>query len=511
MKKAKGSQAPGLTRRDLLVGSGLALGGMALAGCSKAKAAATSCDTGSCYPTSDYVYKASHYSLFERLDVIDRPVAAGELRITFVGSGFPPAKPAQQMMSIFVEVGETATTQADQFVFDCGSGVAANYTGLGIPFARMDKIFLCHLHGDHMSDLTHIYCFGAAADRQKPLYVWGPSASGIQNPYWPARSSERFYDDGLDTFCTRLRDACRWHSESFSFLSTEVQGWKDESPGWGLPAGIAPVKAGEIGDDPDGSGYALYSIELPWQQEGGVAYDNEATGVRITHFPVVHCRKGSMGYKLEWNGLSMIYTSDTRPETVSIHQASKETNGGKGVDVFIHEMVTPPDVYAQKMLRLPEPPREGDKLYTTWQKLTETTATVYESSHTPQGAYGYLLNQIDPHPRLAVATHFPASDDTIECARKSILNYASWVRWLDKDPVLDPGYMTWSFDTMVITVTKDAIRQERGLLSAFAASPFPRLPPGVVMLDPKYPSATAQLDETNVIQSGTNTYCPTGY
>jgi hypothetical protein len=33
---------------------------------------------------------------------------------------------------------------------------------------------------------------------------------------------------------------------------------------------------------------------------GGGAYHNEATGVKITHFPVVHCRQVSIGYKLEW-------------------------------------------------------------------------------------------------------------------------------------------------------------------------------------------------------------------
>jgi len=29
-------------------------------------------------------------------------------------------------------------------------------------------------------------------------------------------------------------------------------------------------------------------------------YDNKDTGVKITFFPVIHARKGSVGYKLEW-------------------------------------------------------------------------------------------------------------------------------------------------------------------------------------------------------------------
>ena len=84
------------------------------------------------------------------------------MRITFMGSTIPPTRRAQQMMSIFVEVGwDPARRRAkDQFVFDCGAGVVANYGAMDVGFGRMDKIFITHLHGDHVSDMTHIYCFG---------------------------------------------------------------------------------------------------------------------------------------------------------------------------------------------------------------------------------------------------------------------------------------------------------------------------------------------------------------
>jgi ribonuclease Z len=87
------------------------------------------------------------------------------LRITFLGTSLVP-RLNQECNSVFVEVGS-----GDQFVFDCGSGVVAKYNAMGIPFSRMDKIFLSHLHGDHMDDLTHIYCFGPSLDRKSPLYV----------------------------------------------------------------------------------------------------------------------------------------------------------------------------------------------------------------------------------------------------------------------------------------------------------------------------------------------------
>ncbi len=88
--------------------------------------------------------------------------------------------------------------------------------------------------------------------------------------------------------------------------------------------------------DPAGhrDGFDLVATELPWRTIGGVAYD--ADGVRITHFPAVHDRQGSISYKLEWNGLSMVFSGDTRPTQYIIDQATA------GVDVFIHEMVVPP-------------------------------------------------------------------------------------------------------------------------------------------------------------------------
>ncbi|WP_242343811.1 hypothetical protein [Anaeromyxobacter terrae] len=488
-------------------GSGLALGGLAIAGSGIGRAASQcTLDTGDCYPTPE---KRDAYTLFsEELDTVTpplRPAGMDELRITFMGSGFPPARPAQEMMSVFVEVGPGSNgTAPDQFIFDCGSGVMGNYTAMNVGFKKMDKVFLNHLHGDHMSDLTCIYTFGPATDRKKPLYVWGPGPSRVKSPTPP----RRLYDDGTTALCRNLREACRWHTESFSFLPTAVEEWRDETPKWGLP-----VAAVNVGDDPPGDGFALYAIELDWTRVG-VAYENHETGVRITHFPVVHARKGSVGYKLEWNGLSMIYTSDTRPETMCVQQASSKETEGKGVDVFIHEMVPPPEASVVKALRLPRVPDPvlQPELYEQFQKHVALAATVYENSHTPQGAFGYLLNQIDVHPRLTVAAHFTVADDTIACAKKSVWSHCKeWIQWLGKDAIggATRGYMTWACDLMVITVTKDEIKQYRADVDPFAMSPLSSY--DGTALPPKYPSPTAAIDTTNVIQPGPDTYCESGY
>ncbi len=487
-----------LSRREGLKLSGMALGSLALGG-----RAAASCDppTKPCYPTLIERQKYDYFDNLETMDYTHRippPLLPNEMRITFMGSTIPPARRSQMFMSVFVEVGGGPNgTAKDQFVFDCGTGVTANYGSMGIGYDKMDKVFINHLHADHMSDLATIYCFGPSGDRKSPQYVWGPSNSGVRNPD-PGRP---YYDDGLNAYCRYLREMCRWHTESFSFESTGRTGYVPPTKeSWGLPHDPVPV-----GNDAPDDGYALVPIELNWG-ETGIAYQNAATGVTVTHFPVIHTRRGSIGYKLEWNGLSMIYTADTKPETTSVELAK---NGGAGVDVFIHEMVPPPDVWAMDILQL-----NGPGSGPVWEETVNNVKTVQDSSHTPQGAFGYLLSLIEPRPRLAIATHFPTSNDSVACALRSVRRHCH--------DILENGdKLTWSFDRMVIRVfagdPKPPILQRQAVTNDYGYGPFPKLLfPGDPQT-PKYHKADgtadpfAQLDLSTWIPPGPDTYCDDGY
>jgi len=510
MASSKKKDPAGLTRRDALKLSGLALGGLAVGaapiGPGTAEVHANDdcpCPDG---PTCNWTKnpkKTQQYSYYESLDWFHpfdtdtkttiRPLAQDEMRITFMGSCIPPVRRAQQMMSIFVEVGWDPKKQMplDQFIFDCGSGVCANYGAMNVGFGRMNKVFLAHLHADHMADLSHIYCFGPSGDRKSPLYVWGPGPSGVESP----RGSGKYYNDGTKAFCENLRKAMRWHTESFSFQTTSYRSYKPPTrESWGLPVHPVPVD-----DDPPNDAYAMVPIQLDWEKYGevwgdNVAYHNKDTGVRITHFPVIHTRKGSIGYKLEWNGLSMIYTSDTKPEIRSRDQA---VNYGLGVDVFIHEMVVPAQIWAMKNSYSDVPPPLDSPGV---QELT----TVQNSSHSPQGAFGYLLSQIQPRPRLTVATHFPVADDTVACALKSVREHCPDVE-LGRDIV-------WSFDLMVLKVTRKKITQLRGKVSDYGFSAMVNLPPGKAY-PPKYhyPNGQgnpyAQIDQSTEIPACEKNKC----
>ena len=432
----------------------------------------------------DPTYQATNtYSYFQGLPAFNplTPMETNEMRITFMGSMIPlPVRRAQAEMSVFVEVGwiPDATDKVyqgravDQFVFDCGAGVSANYAAAMVGFRRMDKVFINHLHGDHMSDLTHIYTFGPSGDRKSPLYVFGQGLSGLESP----TNSAIYYNDGVSNFCAHLREACRWHSESFSFQPTRYTNYVAPTKlSWGLPHEPVPVS-----NDTYDDAYAMVPITLNWRNVG-VAYHNPDTRAKVTHYPVIHARKGSMGYMLEWTPpgatkpLTMIYSSDTKPETNSVNLAR---NGTNGVDVFIHEMVVPPSVWAYKQMGLDAPPSDTNSAaYASYLAALNQLSLVQDSSHTPQGAYGYLLSQISPPPRLAVATHFPVADDTVASAFSSVQAHCTNIVF-GKDIV-------WSFDQMVLRVFPDRVVQCRAVVSDYAWNPPVQLPTNG-MYAPKY-------------------------
>ncbi len=393
-------------------------------------------------------YLVDKNSSFESLPQfpLGEALAPDEMRITFLGTSCIP-RLSQECNSVFVEVGS-----GDQFVFDCGTGVMAKYNALGVPMSKLNKIFFTHLHGDHTSDLTHIYCFGPSGDRKSPLYIWGPCDSRFTYTD-PLGATRGEFSDGTRAFCERFREMNRWHTESFSFGSTSYTNWTAPTKdSWGLPQELM-----HVGTDPDNDGYAIYPIELEYTHSGvvegdNVAYNNPTTGVKITHFPAVHTRRGSISYKLEWNGLSMVFSGDTKPNYTMAAKAG-------GTDVFIHEMVVPADVWAAKNSGL----KDGDP---GWNEAYNYALQVQNSSHTPQGAFGYLLSQIKPPPRLAVATHFQAADDTIASAMQSVRAH------------YPTGDVAFAADLMVLNVSQTGIRQRHAVVSSFAF--YPVSPPQAV-------------------------------
>ncbi len=187
----------------------------------------------------------------------------GELRVTVLGSGNPWPTRAQSSASIMVEVGNP---ERDILVFDLGTGSLANYASLKLPVNKINKLFITHLHADHMGDiLTLRGSFAKVGRADGPVYVWGPSGTEPRL--------------GTQHFCEAIREALAW----------------DDEAGRGH---INPDSMKIVGSEFDFS-------------KTQVVYDKN--GVKVTSFPVVHCISGAVGYRLDFAGLSFAFSGDARP------------------------------------------------------------------------------------------------------------------------------------------------------------------------------------------------------
>ena len=71
-----------------------------------------------------------------------------EIRVIACGTGLPAARRGQAATCFLIEAGN-----GEKYLFDIGTGSMANIAALMIPYQYLDKVFLSHLHTDHMGDI----------------------------------------------------------------------------------------------------------------------------------------------------------------------------------------------------------------------------------------------------------------------------------------------------------------------------------------------------------------------
>ncbi len=217
-------------------------------------------------------------------------LAADEVRVTVLGSGDPFVRPSQASASILVEVGNP---ERDLFLLDLGSGALKNFTGLRLPVTATTKLFLTHLHADHVGDVPTLIYSLAKAGRRDPVEVWGPS--GATEPL------------GTGAYLDHLQAAHAWDQQSLC-------------------------------GHPGQSGARAIATEVPHDAAATVY---ERGGVTISSFPVIHMQDGAVGYRLDYAGRSVVFSGDTRPCRTLV-------DASQGVDLLIHETFPSPAVYATK-------------------------------------------------------------------------------------------------------------------------------------------------------------------
>jgi len=154
----------------------------------------------------------------------------------------------------------------DKFVSDMGTGPSERLMSLGIPLDYINKVFIGHLHMDHMGDLPAFWLYGPQNNRLTPRRIWGPSG-------------------GTPELGTQ-------HAMN---LMKEMYAWDI-----GTRSGVIDFRGGK-----------LEIHEFPFDGINEVIYSEN--GVVIRSIPAIHALDGAVSFILEWNGLKFVYGSDTFP------------------------------------------------------------------------------------------------------------------------------------------------------------------------------------------------------
>ncbi len=288
-----------------------------------------------------------------------------EMRITALGTGMPNQSPSNVAASFLVELGN-----GESFLFDLGTGATDRLAGLEADYSKLDKVFASHLHTDHVGDVAALWVSGWLNGRYTPLHVYGPSGSSPEL--------------GTKVHIDHIREAWAWDVTS--------------------RAGILPNAGGEI---------VVHEFDFA---KTAVIY--EENGVKVTAFPAIHIRDGSVSFRLDWNGLSFVFGGDSVPNKWFAKEA-------KGADVVVHECFFTPE---QWMAIAGFPYKQA---YWVTSKI-----------HTPPEGFGKLMSMVKP--RMAVAYHYwNHRDIELEIFERVRKTY--------------DGPLTMSDDLTVLNVTKDHI------------------------------------------------------
>jgi ribonuclease Z len=214
-----------------------------------------------------------------------------DFRVTLLGTGTPIPVPDRFGPSTLVEAGD------QKLLIDAGRGASIRLHQLGVPIGRIDALLLTHFHSDHTVGIPDVWLTGWLeayfGTRTTPLRVIGP--------------------DGTSKLMTHLEQAYALD------VSIRIE---DER--------LAPQGA---------------AISVSEFNADGAVY--EKNGVRVIAFEVDHgdAIKPAYGYRIEYDGRSVVISGDTRFNRNVIRH-------GAGADLLIHEVaILRPALLAEPFIR----------------------------------------------------------------------------------------------------------------------------------------------------------------
>ncbi len=307
------------------------------------------------------------------------PLGSNEMRVTILGSGDPFVKAGQASASVLIEVGNEAR---DFFFFDLGSGALAHFNGLKLPVTSTTKVFLTHLHADHVGDMPTLVWSLAKAGRVAPVEVWGPAAETQEL--------------GTLAYAQHLQAAHAWDTASLK-------------------------------EHPGRTGAQIKATEVPYDKPAKVY---ERNGVTISSFPVTHIIPGAVGYRIDYEGNSVVFSGDTFP-CQTLQDACKG-----GVDLLIHESFPSASVFSKKA-NVP----------------SEQAEIVVNKMHTSPTAVGKVFKGAGA--RMSVMWHLAVDHDTVGPAYQEVRDQFE-------------GPTTIAQDLTVFNITKKSIVVRQAIIDPVA-------------------------------------------
>ncbi|MBO8442747.1 MAG: ribonuclease Z [Spirochaetes bacterium] len=68
--------------------------------------------------------------------------------------------------------------EGEMFLFDCGEGTQVSLKLLSLSWKRISRIFISHMHADHVTGLPGLLMLSSQVDRSEPLTIYGPQRLG---------------------------------------------------------------------------------------------------------------------------------------------------------------------------------------------------------------------------------------------------------------------------------------------------------------------------------------------
>ena len=213
--------------------------------------------------------------IHEQRDTAIQRSSSNNLKVVLLGTGVgPPVNLQQYGASTLIEAGDV------KLLFDCGRGATLRLTQVGVPIGSISRLFLTHLHSDHVIQIPDLLVTGwVGGGRKIPLEVWGPEGTS----------------DMMDHLL-----------QAFAFDIHMRRDVDEKVPGEGIKVVSHDIKEGVVFDE---------------------------RGVKVTAFLVDHSPvKPAFGYRIDYRDHSVVLSGDTRVSENLIRFS-------EGVDVLVHEVL----------------------------------------------------------------------------------------------------------------------------------------------------------------------------